>query len=380
MKRWRSGFTLAPALLAGVLACHPSDPASSSAQALDRLRRGLAAGTTTIDLYGDGKVKLTRTLAGGLVTRSKLSLSGRTIQLIEREPSGHVRVSLSLSASGKVDRLIDRTPAAIAGTFDVVVTRFAARPAEPDVRESYLDDPSQPTFGITREEDPSHDGSWVGVASLEEPRESLDLTIPSGTASNCTAAQASALRAAFDDAVVKGSDCLSGLGQSELAAALLETAASEPFEVYCAGGSTTNCGRFTDNPNGVGGSIGVFDPGFTDPSCNGVAATIFHELLHDDSLLGRHTGDQLNDPNDRIVACSKTCFGQGNSLTCAACLQVQNGDPRCVQYPPRPCPGFYCTCLQHYYDKEADCVAVCNGLNCAFGNVCGPPTDCLCSR
>ncbi len=43
MKGWWSGFTLGPALLAGMLACHPGDPTSSSAQALGRLRRGLAA-------------------------------------------------------------------------------------------------------------------------------------------------------------------------------------------------------------------------------------------------------------------------------------------------------------------------------------------------
>jgi hypothetical protein len=124
------------------------------------------------------------------------------------------------------------------------------------------------------------------------------------------------------------------------------------------------------------GTITIYDAALT-PDCGSLESTIFHEMLHLTSMLGRHPNDPTQSAGDRVEGCVAACFEergrQATSLDCAQCLGSKNGDARCAKYPFQACSSaFYCSCDGHRYERESVCVSNCNATLKCFSNICGP--------
>jgi hypothetical protein len=204
----------------------------------------------------------------------------------------------------------------------LVITRYSQQAAVPDVRESYTLDPSADQQDVAYEQDAAHNGTWVQTSqetrptlskSRGPPQSVPDVVIVDPPADGATCASAQAMTAAFWDAVQRGGECLSSIDPD--LATELATLANDPqteFHLTCAALDADTCGQTSDGLHITLGSSAF------GPQCGSLAEVIFHELLHNPSLLGRHaSGDGRTDPGDRIYGCALGCFRSANSFYCA---------------------------------------------------------------
>lgn len=361
------------ALLLLLPACRRHREPLPAAAVVANLDAGIKANSTDIDVLGDGSAHFKRTFAGGKVATEELIVNGVRKSFTLHDGGTTIQTDYR---NGRPSRVVRTTPTQSSPPGQVVeITEYASNPADPDVRTSYTAEASSPTVTILREEDPNHDGNFSQTGSTVQDRVDEEFSF-GGTGSSCSPAQRDELRKAARDMAEKAHECLVNL-DPDLALAFDTYLASHDFTVSCGGSDRNRCGT-----HDYDGSIRIFDAAFTDPLC-APDATLFHEVLHEPRLLGKHSvRNEGNNPEqdkaDRIWACSRTCFGRTTKsrLTCQVCLGTKVHEPRCDRYDPEPCP-YYCSCLDTYYTDatKSACLQDCTGLRCAFGNVCGPATQ-----
>jgi hypothetical protein len=349
----------------------------------------------TVDLDGDGRAELTRTIDGGSFFSDQIDFDadGRADAIWDYSPGRQVyrrRFSdAGVPASRRTAQLGDGGVILIVQEDDTNGDGFLDR------RQTYSVDPSSTQITVSTERDNDYDGIFdLTYSSIVSRYQDVLATASQAPGGPCTAAQLNQLESAFDDAFLDGYACLAGLSP-DLASSFAYDVARYDWNVVCEQLPAGVCARY-DLLNylarAVWGTLGgtviptvrVSPAAFTAPGCGSIKSIMFHESLH--GVFGVHEfpSKSQSDPSDRVYGCERTCFSSApTSQDCAQCLASSNTDQRCSRYPYKPCPSpsqvpGYCTCPINYtlYSRMIDCGVDCpSGLAC-FWATCVPVGPC----
>lgn len=363
--------------------------------ALENAKDAILKGETQIDLNGDGIIDYRRAYdASGRLQKEEIDENGDGIAERIWDYSGAVKTyTIDVNQDGKPEYQITVTPSSPELLpAKVVITADSNADGKMDTRKSYVIEKDSDFINVRVEIDKLQDGqfsfAYETIAnrfqhSSAKPPLSTIQTI--GTFA-CSESQKAAIESALADAVRKGISCLMKM-EPGLALAFAKTIAGSNFTIDCrpAPQSALDACARMDPANSVMRFFGyddliinTFPHFFTDDFCKPFESTIFHEILH--YLLGVHEirGGQ-SDPADRVWGCERTCFGEANTQTCAACLGTFNGDKRCSQMPLLDCsnPTYYCPKDRQFYSSATRCAVACPrglggfGVQCQVRGPCG---------